>query len=132
MRKFTISPSACILGAMTVLLLPLRWIFAAFLAAAFHELCHALAVYLCGGSVQALVVGNRGAVMYADEMPPVRTLLCILAGPFGSLLLVLFVRWIPRVALCALFHAAYNLLPVYPLDGGRAIRCIWSALKNRP
>ena len=132
MRRFTISPSACIFAAITILLLPLRWIFAAFLAAAVHELFHILAVYLCGGKVYDLSIGDRGAVMHTDGMSTCKTLICVLAGPLGSLLLVLFIRWIPRIAFCALFQAAYNLLPIYPLDGGRVARCIVSALKNRP
>ena len=130
--RLTVSPSACILAAMLILLLPLRWVFAAIFAAAFHEACHVLAVYLCGGTVRRICVGNRGAVIRADALPTGKELICILAGPIGSLLLVLFVRWIPRIALCGLFHAFYNLLPIYPLDGGRALRCIWLALKNRP
>ena len=115
-----------------ILLLPLRWIICAFLAAAFHEYCHLLAVKLCGGRVEALSVGNRGAVLYADDMPVQKALICTLAGPMGSLFLVLFIRWIPRIALCALVQGIYNLIPIYPLDGGRAIRCIWYSLKNRP
>lgn len=132
MRKISISPSACAMAALTILLLPLRWIFAAFFAAAFHEICHILAVYLCGGRIQQLTIGDRGAVMYAKHMPIRKSILCVLAGPLGSLLLVLLLRWMPRVAICGLFHGIYNLLPIYPLDGGRAIRCICSAIKNRP
>jgi stage IV sporulation protein FB len=132
MPKFAVSPSACILAALLVLILPLRWIFSAILAAAFHETCHALAVYLCGGNIHKLTVGGRGAVMCTEALTSGNELICILAGPIGSLLLVLFVRWIPRIAFCGLAHGIYNFLPIYPLDGGRALRCIWSVIKNRP
>lgn len=132
MQKITISPAACILAALTILLLPLRWMCAAFLAAAFHEFCHILALHLCGGRIQCITIGNRGAVIHSYRMRTWKEVICILAGPLGSLLLVLFARWVPRVAICAFFHAIYNLLPIYPLDGGRAIRCISSAMKIRP
>jgi len=126
-----ISPSACVVGALTILLLPLQWIIAAFIAAAFHELCHVVAVRLCGGRIDRLQIGDRGAVIQTNALTAWQQLLCILSGPMGSLVLFLFVRWIPRIALCALFHAVYNLLPIYPLDGGRAIRCLLH-MKNRP
>ena len=28
---------------------------------------------------------------------------------------------LPRLALCALIHSAYNLIPIYPMDGGRVV-----------
>ena len=132
MGKLSVSPFACVLAAMCVLMLPLRWLVAAFLAAAFHELCHILAVILCGGRVQSLKIGGRGAVISAGRMSTAKNIYCILSGPMGSLLLLLFAPWIPRIAICGLFQGLFNLLPIYPLDGGRALRCILYGLKNRP
>ncbi len=132
MRKISVSPWVCVYAALTILLLPLKWILAAFIAAVFHEFCHILAVHLCGGRLRGFRIGGRGAVLHCDGMTTGRTLVCVLAGPLGSLLLVTLFRWIPRIAICALFQVAYNLLPIYPLDGGRAVRCICAALKNRP
>ncbi len=69
--------------------------------------------------------------MRADGMSSGKSVICILSGPMGSLLLFLFVRWIPRIAFCGLLQGIYNLLPIYPLDGGRVVRCMLD-LKNRP
>ena len=51
-----------------------------------------------------------------------RELLAVLAGPAGSLLLLSLYRVLPRVAVCAAVQGFYNLLPIEPLDGGRALR----------
>lgn len=123
---FEISPSACVLVAMLLLILPLRWIGAVILAAAFHEFAHITAVYLCGSSIQRFYVGNRGAVLHTELLPRWKELICVIAGPVGSLLLLLLLRWMPRVAFCGLVHAAYNLVPIYPLDGGRILQCLFS------
>lgn len=118
-----ITAGACIGAAFLILVLPLKWVLAVILAAAFHELCHGVAVRLCGGQVLRLRIGGRGALMEATPLPPKKELICALAGPVGGLLLLFTARWIPRIALCGAIHSAYNLLPVYPLDGGRALRC---------
>ena len=50
--------------------------------------------------------------------------LCALAGPVGGFLLLSMCRIYPELAVWGMFQSIYNLLPVYPLDGGRAVRCI--------
>lgn len=126
MLKFRISPAACILAAMLVLVLPMRWILAAMSAALVHELSHIAAVKLCGGNIQDFYIGSRGALIRAEAMSRWKTLICVLAGPVGSLLLLPLLQWIPRIAFCGLVHAAYNLVPLYPLDGGRALHCLFN------
>lgn len=116
-----ISPWACYLGALLLLLVPLPWLLAAAAAAAFHELCHWAAVKLLGGQVTALHLGAAGAKMEAVLEGRGRQLAAILAGPAGSLALVALCRWMPRLCLCAGIQGLFNLLPLRPLDGGRAL-----------
>lgn len=117
------SASGCVLLALLCLLLPLNWFFSALLAAAVHELCHIMAVKIVGGSIYRLRIEPCGAVLETDPMEQWKALFCILAGPVGSLSLLLFFRWIPRIALCGMVQGCFNLLPIFPLDGGRLIRC---------
>ncbi|MBQ9168734.1 MAG: hypothetical protein IJX67_10055 [Oscillospiraceae bacterium] len=118
-----ISPGLCIGLALLLLLLPLQWMLAVVLAAMFHELCHAGMIRLCGGRILSVRIGVNGAVMETEPMSNRKELLCALAGPVGGLLLILVARWLPRVAVCGVIHSLYNLLPIYPLDGGRALQC---------
>lgn len=63
-------------------------------------------------------------------MSPGRELLCVLAGPAVSFSLLALARFFPRIAICGLVQGIYNLLPIYPLDGGKALRCMVSLLRK--
>ena len=121
--RIDLRPEACLTGALLLLLLPLPWAFAWVAAAAVHECAHILAVLACRGRVRCLRIGATGAEISIGPLPPGREALCALAGPVGSLAILAASRWMPRVAFFAFFQAVCNLLPLYPLDGGRAIRC---------
>ena len=123
-RRLRISGYSLVWLALLILVLPLRWIVAAIAAAGFHECCHMLAIRLCGGRINGLRITERGASMETALLSEQQELFCALAGPMGSMLLFLTVQFTPRLAVCGLFHGLYNLLPVYPMDGGRALMCI--------
>lgn len=122
-RNRSITAGACIALALGLLILPLRWLLASLVAAAFHEFCHLAAIRLCGGKVTGFSLDSGGAVITADQLSRGAELLCALAGPLGGALMLLTARWMPAVAVCAAAQSAYNLLPVFPLDGGRAFSC---------
>ena len=114
----------CIAWAFLLLVLPLDWVLSAATAALVHELCHILAVVCLGGKVRRIQIHFTGCQIETDPMGAWRSIVSILAGPAGSVLLLLAARYLPKIAICALFQGVYNLLPVEPLDGGRALRCL--------
>lgn len=100
------------------------WLLAFLIAAVFHEVCHILTVYALHGSVIRMTVKPAGCVLETTRMAQGHQFLSILAGPMGSLSLLLLCRIMPKIAVCGLFHGLYNLLPIMPLDGGRMLRLI--------
>ena len=97
-------------------------------AAAVHELGHCGVLYLLRIPVTRLRIGLLGAELTADRrgLSYPGELAAVLAGPGANLLWAAFLtatggtRWAvatgANVVLCA-----FNLLPVRPLDGGRAL-----------
>ncbi len=118
-----IGPEIFLLGSLGLLLLPLPWLAAWVAAATLHELGHIGAILLCGGRILHFRLRFDGAVLETGGLRYGREALCALAGPACGLALLLTAQQFPRLAICGVIQSAYNLLPVFPLDGGRALRC---------
>ena len=129
--EFEILPSAYIALAAAILMLPWDWLLSAIMAAGFHECCHLAAIACCRVPVRQIRIGGFGASIETGIMTPSQELLCALAGPLGSVSLVLFIRRFPLLGLLGLAQGLFNLLPIYPLDGGRVLGSIFMLAKRR-
>lgn len=128
-----------LVGAATSLMF-----FASILA---HELCHSLVARAEGGKVDRITLFIFGGVAQIDEEPrsPLREFLMAVAGPAMSILLAVIAflgfvgaanagavwwLWAPLqyLAVINLSVGVFNLLPGFPLDGGRVLRSVlWGA-----
>ena len=133
-KRVKLSPGFLLLAAVLALLDGEGVVLWAALAGTVHELGHYAAVRLQGGAVKALRLTISGGEMMLDRRYPLTyagELLSILAGPGASLLLALAAlrlgngreeSWL--LAGLSLCLGWFNLLPVWPLDGGRALLLI--------
>lgn len=130
MPKIRVNADAFLWAAILLVFVPIRWIMAATAAAAVHELGHLAGILLLRCRIHEISLSPRGAVIHTDPLPPGKELLAALAGPTAGLTLLTLSESIPLAAFCAAVQSIYNLLPVYPSDGGRALYCAAALLRG--
>lgn len=135
-RRISVSPGFCLLAAWFALDNGWGLLWTVLGAAALHELGHCLALTLLGAPISGLRIGLFGAELTAQrrELSYPGELAAVLAGPGANLLCAALLtaaggtRWSVFTG-ASLVLCAFNLLPVRPLDGGRALEllCAWAA-----
>lgn len=129
--SFEVRPGAVVLLAGLYFLLPLRWCVRLALTVTVHELGHVAALILCGAQVCGLRMEGCGLVLRCTPTEgALRTVTAALAGPAAGAGLFCILRGLGYIA-CAelsLLFSCVNLLPVLPLDGGRALYAALAAL----
>lgn len=128
----TVSGGFLLLTAWFALSCGTRTALLALSAAAFHELGHLAALWSCGARLRRLRLSVLGAVMeVSGSMSYPRELVTVLAGPGANLLAAAALGrlGLPTAAGAHAVLCAFNLLPVRPLDGGRALYLLlcWTA-----
>ncbi len=104
-------------------------------AAILHELGHLGALWLVDGRVTGLRLSALGAELRLDGPLSYRQELPVaLAGPLVSVAAALLAAGMHGYLFAGLSLALglFNLLPVYPLDGGRAVRALCALLLPVP
>lgn len=119
--RISFSPIACVYLSLVLLAIPVSWVLAWLAAAAFHELFHCIALWLCEKDIESIDIGIHGAKIRTSDLTPGEIVFCAFAGPLGGILLLLLFRVFPRVAVCAFVQTLFNLIPILPLDGGQAL-----------
>ena len=134
-------------GAATDVLSEVLFILALFLCVVLHELGHALTAKRFGISTQDITLLPIGGVARLDSMPedPKEELLVAAAGPAVNVLISILILgglvvsgtfaqnmnlstlldnfWL-RLMAVNISLVAFNLIPAYPMDGGRVLRAI--------
>lgn len=100
--------------------------FVPFLLSVFlHETGHLLALWLCKAPIHKLRLGLSGTTICTAPLSYKHEIITAAAGPAMNFILVLFcLHRQPEMALLNLGLMLYNLLPLYPLDGGRILRSV--------
>lgn len=105
-----------------VLLLPMQLVIGWFAAAAIHELCHVTALKCFKIPICGITFKASGVIIQTDTMQPHEEIICALAGPLGGCVGIIFYRIFPFLAAFSMMQSLYNLLPIYPADGGRVLK----------
>lgn len=125
-------------------------VIALFVCVVFHELGHALVARRYGIRTKNIMILPIGGVAQLERMPdnPREELLVALTGPAVTLLIAVLLRlalyalavlaplapgaaFLDQLFILNLYLAAFNLIPAFPMDGGRVLRSLLALKMSR-
>ncbi len=116
--------------------------FLALACALVHEVSHLIAIYICGGRAERINFAVYGAYIELGRYPMIpykKEFWIAAAGPIASAGVAYVFSVIGQcfrndmffvIAGINLMLALLNLIPAYPLDGGRMLRCFMLAISD--
>lgn len=135
--KIKFHPLFWLLGIFMVLTGNAYMFIAYVFTAVIHEYAHSFAASFVGVRSNEIILYPYGAVLYGkfSELKPSDEIIVAIAGPLINLFAFIFFTalwWLFPVlyaytdlfAAASIYVALFNLLPVYPFDGGRVVMSI--------
>ncbi|MGZ8762046.1 MAG: site-2 protease family protein [Acidimicrobiia bacterium] len=135
------APEPGVIGALWSLV----WLVAVFGSVVLHELAHCVVARARGADVHEILLFPLGGISKLERLPetPRDEFAVAIVGPLASLGIgataavlcvatgrdllpfdLLTGAWLERIAWLNLILGAFNLLPAFPLDGGRVLRSL--------
>lgn len=131
---FTIHPMTIVLFLCSILVGMFSVMLTYFICIVFHEFCHAIVAKKLGYKCNKITLYPTGAILYGetDEFTFKDEILVSLAGPLSNAILcilIVFFWWIfpefynftNNLVVANLSIFMLNILPIFPLDGGRIL-----------
>ena len=119
-----IAPLTYIVFAFCIVLLPFRWIAAWVISVTIHEFGHLVACRLCGARKYDIKILPHGMKISTEGLSNKKQLISSLAGPFAGLVILLFAKFAPLIAMFSSILSVFNLLPIANSDGYHALQCL--------
>lgn len=116
---------------------PVSWCIAVFLSVLIHELAHAFVADRRGWRVYGIRIDLfTGSASVDTSMPERDSIAVVAAGPLSNLLVAvlcvpifvllsanpLVTQFVIELCIVNVFLFALNILPIYPMDGGRIVK----------
>lgn len=133
MSKIKINPFFFIVWLFFILLDKSTYVLYVFLSAVAHETAHISMYFICGADIDKIEILPFGIgvnLKNSISISCLNEIICALSGPAANIIFALLLFFIPAslhikgiafLISCNLTIAAINLVPIMPLDGGRAL-----------
>lgn len=117
----------------------LKWYLSTLAIVCFHELCHLMMAYYFHFEIDKIEILPFGAYLSLDDFfyhPIIHEICVVLAGPCSHLFLYFFIEtfingvYQDYLLMMNMFVFGFNLVPIYPMDGGRLMSLLLQRLMD--